>query len=724
MRRIFNKFTAMALVVVMALVFAAPVSLYASSENLPAESDVAAAETLPPAEQAPAPEVASEETNAPPEETAGQPEATPPEPEQPAPEVAEPETVAPTEEVTEPEPPAQEENAPVLFSVSFYDTDGNLLHQEPVAQGVAVAAQPDPAAPQGMRFKGWFEENAIEAFKFEGSVVSGDVKLTATFEALPAAPVNAPEVVTEEAPAIEPEAEDPAAAVTTEEEPALAPEAATTAFAASAAAQGDVDHTVTFKVDGSVYATDTVLDETLVSLPAAPTGQNGKTFVGWYVEGGLPFNPAQLITENLTLVALFDDATVLVTYLNTDGSVLEVLEGTVGEAAPQPTRQPALGMGRELLHWALAGTQDAFTGLLAENITLAPVLEEISLAVFVTQGSEIEPQTDTKGFLAQEPAASTRDGYTFDGWARTQGGSVANFTMATRILESTTVYAVWEAIVVDPVDPDPVIPVDPTPDPDPDPVDPTPVDPPPPAPGPVDPADPTPPTPDPTPVNPEAATPTEPDPTPANPTGPKTTPNPATPETTPAAQPDLTLETTPVVVEQVTAPVTLTGNITANPETDPATPAVPKEVQERLDSQSGNIAKDIMEDNVPLGGPELKGAWSLLSLMMALLGAAISVVVFATLPARKRKESDENGEEAAPRKQRSKLLKALTIVLGLLAGLLFLLLDDMSLPMALVNQWALWVAVPFILSLAVLVAQVFIKRKAGGDGQNDVIEKA
>lgn len=86
--------------------------------------------------------------------------------------------------------------------------------------------------------------------------------------------------------------------------------------------QATVTHTVTFKVDTTTVATKTVEDGKTVTAPADPT-QSGKTFLGWYTDGGTKFDFTTPITGDITLTAKFEDATSTVKLgdVNLDGNV-------------------------------------------------------------------------------------------------------------------------------------------------------------------------------------------------------------------------------------------------------------------------------------------------------------------------------------------------------------------------------------------------------------------
>ena len=82
-------------------------------------------------------------------------------------------------------------------------------------------------------------------------------------------------------------------------------------------------HTVTFKVGTTTVATKTVEDGKTVTAPTAPT-QSGKTFLGWYTEGGQKYDFSKAVTGDITLIAKFKDnasGDVLLGDVNLDGQV-------------------------------------------------------------------------------------------------------------------------------------------------------------------------------------------------------------------------------------------------------------------------------------------------------------------------------------------------------------------------------------------------------------------
>lgn len=308
------------------------------------------------------------------------------------------------------------------YNVCFYDAEGALFQEEQVQADKNITAPTTvPEAPAGTHFIGWFEKDETEAFDFDKHIIDKDLHLFAVFEADEAESAN------ENANLSESES---------------VPDEMSTFSAAGMMPRGpSTNHTVVFEVNGSIYRTLSVIHETLVTLPPDPSSAGG-AFVGWYTQSGDPFNPHQLIENDMTLIAKFSDSAVLVTYMNTDGTVLEVLEGQIGLALPTSTKSLLLGTGKMLDYWALQGTTTPFTGSLTGNVTLDPILADMSMVIYITNGSEVDPETGAPGFTATLPTPPTRKGYTFNGWTKNSDGT-GSFNFSTPINGIVYLYAKW-----------------------------------------------------------------------------------------------------------------------------------------------------------------------------------------------------------------------------------------------------------------------------------------
>ncbi|MDR0854295.1 MAG: leucine-rich repeat protein [Clostridiales Family XIII bacterium] len=166
-----------------------------------------------------------------------------------------------------------------------------------------------------------------------------------------------------------------------------------------------------------------------------------------------------------------------------------------------------------------------------------------------------------------------------------------------------------------------------------------------------------------------------------------------------------------VVSPQIVNPPTDTN---VSEESEPVVPEGPNfsefspEDQQRLEAQTGNILIDFANGNIPLGWFGAKGAWSLLSGIMSIVAAVISIFLVIGVFAKRRRSHEAHKiaygyEEIKKRRGRGKLLKALTCLAGVATPIVWLILDDLSQPMVWVNKWTLFVGIVFIVHLFLLV---------------------
>jgi hypothetical protein len=157
-----------------------------------------------------------------------------------------------------------------------------------------------------------------------------------------------------------------------------------------------------------------------------------------------------------------------------------------------------------------------------------------------------------------------------------------------------------------------------------------------------------------------------------------------------------------------------------------------------LRAQTGNIFVDLADGNVPVGNAGSKGVWSLLSLILALAAASISVImsVGAFFSRRRRDDGeydmegyagysyDEGGvaREYGDRRVRGRAMSALAGIFGALTLIVWRILDSLTTPMTWINQWTLIVAILFAAQVTCIVIYRVVKadrartRGQGGDG--------
>lgn len=304
-----------------------------------------------------------------------------------------------------------EADTAIHYTVKFY-VDGSVYDVLLVRENEMFQLPADPESPDGMgRFIGWFMEGTWEPFS-HGSAVTADLSLTARFESEEVQTLDAPIVPFD---------------------------------------SGDT-YAVTFQVAGEADYVIDVLKNTLIPFPEDPTPQPGDPpFLGWYQQGETtPFNKLQVVTEDITLEAKFSDNH-LVTFYDTTGLVLEILELEPLDTVPVTTASPTLGAGEFVEYWHLEGdgtTPFTFGQTTSSSIALYPKINTHSIAIFVTRGPAVEPQFGADGFTATDPLVldpsldMSREGYTFVRWSATENGTTA-FNFSTPITGTVLIYAVW-----------------------------------------------------------------------------------------------------------------------------------------------------------------------------------------------------------------------------------------------------------------------------------------
>ena len=328
----------------------------------------------------------------------------------------------------------------------------------------------------------------------------------------------------------------------------------------------------------------------------------------------------------------------------------------------------------------------------------------------------------------------TREGYKFSGW-RSEEVTIENdaFTMPAK---DVVLKAVWEAnptptpIPSEEPTPTPAPTEEPTPTPvpteEPTPT-PAPTEEPTPTPAPTEEPTPTPaPTeePTPTPAPTEESTPTpapteESTPTPA----PNPNPNPAAPTPTPVA---------PVVPATVATP---TPTPTATPSTTPSDNGGKGdgnndgEIGETINDNETPLTngEDIADNATPLAGLGT-GAWALINLILTIVTTLLSILLLIGYIGKKKKALededgnvvlDENGKEVMEYEKNKKgLWRLISIIPALIAIIVFIFTEDMTLPMIFVDKWTI---LHVVIALVQVVVMVLCKKKKD---ENDEDENA
>ena len=180
------------------------------------------------------------------------------------------------------------------------------------------------------------------------------------------------------------------------------------------------------------------------------------SFRGWAKEGtDTQFDFADTIEGDTRFFAVFGTG-YLVQFKNGSGKIdysLEVKKGTTGFTVPKDAVDKAnlTAPDNEILDgWydGATGQNATFPMTITSNKVFAPRYVNRSIVVFVSEGSQVDPQVVKSGSTAVEPVKPTRDGYDFDYWATDTEG-LNRFAFSTPVNAKThTLYAIWKGKTV------------------------------------------------------------------------------------------------------------------------------------------------------------------------------------------------------------------------------------------------------------------------------------
>ena len=499
----------------------------------------------------------------------------------------------------------------------------------------------------------------------------------------------------------------------------------------------------------------------------APTGYK---FLGWatapdsstieYAAGDPVFVDAN---GDNNLYAVWQVKTYTVTWVNWDNKELEKDEDVPYGATPKYDGKEPTKAGNAQYSYKFTGWNPAISPVTGDATYKATYTKEANIykVTYDLDGGEWTEATNEfkyeyKATVEVIKTVPTREGYKFSGW-RSEEVTIENgaFTMPAK---NVVLKAVWEAnptptpIPSEEPTPTPAPSEEPTPTPapteEPTPT-PAPSEEPTPTPAPTEEPTPTPapteePTPTPAPTEESAPTPApteeptptpapteEPTPTPApteesTPTpapNPNPNPNPATPTPTPVA---------PVVPATVATP---TPKPTATPSTTPSDNGGKGdgnndgEIGETINDNETPLAngEDIADNATPLAGLGT-GAWALINLILTIVTTLLSILLLIGYIGKKKKALededgnvvlDENGKEVMEYEKNKKgLWRLISIIPALIAIIVFIFTEDMTLPMIFVDKWTI---LHVVIALVQVVVMVLCKKKKD---ENDEDENA
>ena len=442
-------------------------------------------------------------------------------------------------------------------------------------------------------------------------------------------------------------------------------------------------YTVTWKNDdGSVLRTDKDVEYgKMPSYGANPTkaadAQYTYTFKSWTPE-------VKAVTGNAVYTAVYEKTVnkYTIKWVNWDGSEVrtdtEVPYGTKLEAPANPTRAADAQYTYTFKDWT--PEVKTVTGDATYKATYTKEANTYTLTYDLDGGEWTEATNEFpyeyKATVEVVKTVPTREGYKFSGW-RSEEVTIENdaFTMPAK---DVVLKAVWEA------------------------------------------------NPTPTPIPSEEPTPTpapteEPTPTPAP--NPNPNPNPATPTPTPVA---------PVVPATVATP---TPKPTATPSTTPSDNGGKGdgnndgEIGETINDNETPLAngEDIADNATPLAGLGT-GAWALINLILTIVTTLLSILLLIGYIGKKKKALededgnvvlDENGKEVMEYEKNKKgLWRLISIIPALIAIIVFIFTEDMTLPMIFVDKWTI---LHVVIALVQVVVMVLCKKKKD---ENDEDENA
>ena len=440
--------------------------------------------------------------------------------------------------------------------------------------------------------------------------------------------------------------------------------------------------------DGSLLREDTVeygeMPEYGENPTKAATDEYTYTFDKWTPE-------LEAVTKDATYQASYkaEKNSYKVTWLDEDGSLLRedtVKYGEMPEYGENPTKAATDEYTYTFDKWTPeleAVTKDA-----TYQATYTKEANTYTLTYDLDGGEWTEATNEFpyeyKATVEVVKTVPTREGYKFSGW-RSEEVTIENdaFTMPAK---DVVLKAVWEA--------------NPTPTPIPS-EEPTPT------PAPTE-------EPTPTPAPTEESTPTP---------APNPNPNPATSTPTPVA---------PVVPATVATP---TPKPTATPSTTPSDNGGKGdgnndgEIGETINDNETPLAngEDIADNATPLAGLGT-GAWALINLILTIVTTLLSILLLIGYIGKKKKALededgnvvlDENGKEVMEYEKNKKgLWRLISIIPALIAIIVFIFTEDMTLPMIFVDKWTI---LHVVIALVQVVVMVLCKKKKD---ENDEDENA
>lgn len=151
--------------------------------------------------------------------------------------------------------------------------------------------------------------------------------------------------------------------------------------------------------------------------------------------------------------------------------------------------------------------------------------------------------------------------------------------------------------------------------------------------------------------------------------------------------------------------------VPVNPQ-NPQNPQAPEEVidDELTPEQGGQEVKPAptapAEENIeneltPEAGK--KGSWALVNLIASLIGLIAGIILVFAKHSKEEEADEENTENQPELKKRSRIYKAISVLSAVLSVIVFILTENMRLPMVLIDKWTLLMIVFLLINVVTLI---------------------
>lgn len=206
-------------------------------------------------------------------------------------------------------------------------------------------------------------------------------------------------------------------------------------------------YTITFISDGKTYDSQTVLENAAVSVPSDPEKADHE-FLGWSKsQNGSIVTVETTAKANATYYAVFKEIKKYTVTFYVDGAVYRTYTVIENETSSVPST-PSVD-GYNFLGWSKTeGGQKIEIGSvkITENTSFHAILEEKEpeKVYFTVTFKDVDSVLVEQGKTVSAPATEPeKEGYTFKGWSKTNGGTVINVSSVT-VNSDITFYPVFE----------------------------------------------------------------------------------------------------------------------------------------------------------------------------------------------------------------------------------------------------------------------------------------